>query len=293
MIKLSILSNALGSDLRGIALSARKLGAAGVTLQLSAHPQLRDLSDTGRRDVARLFTQEALAIVGGSIELKPSGFGPKADVEQEIDRIDRAMQMVRQLSASLLLVDIGPLPPAPDEEVSKPAINSGMLGKLILPDPPKQKPPMKVERDEAFETSLEVALREVGTRADRAGCMIAWRSSLGSFSSLARAIRQVDCPWFGVDLDPVAIVADGRDIDAIVSAVGSMIHHVRARDAVRGAGGRVEPVELGSGHVDWQHLIANLKSSDFRGWISIDPSGLANLSAASAAAFEKMRMLIS
>src|SRR5437773_6768409 len=64
------------------------------------------------------------------------------------------------------------------------------------------------------------SLVELGHRAERYSVTVAFSSSLASFESLDRALRGVNCPWFGIDLDPTAILRDSWDVDEIFSRLG-------------------------------------------------------------------------
>src|SRR5690606_15263953 len=126
-------------------------------------------------------------------------------------------------------------------------------------------------------------VRGRAARADRYSVMLAFRSSLGGFAALAAALRSVDCPWFGVDLDPAAAVADPWDIDQILSELGPLLRHVRGRAAVRGAG-RTRPAPVGQGTTDWPAMLSALDQAAYHGWLSVDPIDLPDRRAAALAA---------
>jgi sugar phosphate isomerase/epimerase len=96
-------------------------------------------------------------------------------------------------------------------------------------------------------------------------------------------LRRADCPWFGVDFDPVAILRDEWDADEVFSAVGPLIRHVRGRDAVAGAEHRTRPAIIGQGDTDWPGLLARLDEAGYHGWITIDPIDLPDRTAAAQA----------
>src|SRR5206468_871975 len=101
--------------------------------------------------------------------------------------------------------------------------------------------------DPAFVSQVSAALQELGSRADRYGVTVAVRSELASFASLDEALTAARCPWFGVDLDPVAILRDDWSADEVFSRLGPLIRHVRARDATLGADRRTQPAAIGRG----------------------------------------------
>ena len=101
-----------------------------------------------------------------------------------------------------------------------------------------------------------------------------------SYAALERALAAARCPWFGVNLDPVSILRDSLNIDEIFARLGPSIRHVRARDAVVGADKRTKPASVGRGDTKWDHLLSNLEGSGYHGWITFDPTELADRSAA-------------
>ena len=116
----------------------------------------------------------------------------------------------------------------------------------------------------------DTSLLELARRADRHGVVLALRGELVSYADLEKAAKAGDCPWFGVDFDPVAALRDEWPTDEIFSRVGQLIRHVRARDAILGSEKRTKPVTIGSGAVDWRKLMGDLEGVGFRGWVTID-----------------------
>lgn len=278
-MRLAVLAHALSTHLLASLESARVAGFGGVVLDPAIFPALIDASQTGRREIVHHLDRSGQTLVGIDVKLDSLGLSPRGDAECEIDRVTRAIDLARGLRSNLVLCDLGPLPPAPDELAApKPAIAPAALGRLILPEAPKSTapPPPAMPRDLPFETSVETALRELGERADRAGCLVAFRSSLGSIASLARSMKAADCAYFGVDLDPVAVLADTWDLDAIFSAIGPLIRHVRGRDGIKGVGGRVVPAEIGRGQTDWPTLLQNCHETDYDSFVTLDTIDLAD-----------------
>ncbi len=279
-MQISILAHALSTDIRVALESARRANFQGVVLDPAVFGSIVEQSQTGRREIIALLSRFEQPLIAIDLRLGHTGFSPKGDLERELDRLTRAMDIARGLHCSLVLADLGPLPPAPDERPPSPKIEPGMLGKLILPEtttPKSTAAPMP--RDPAFESSLEIALRELGSRCDRASCRVAFRSTLGSFASLHYALSRVDCPWFGIDLDPLLMLADEWSSDEIFSRLGKQITHVRGRDGLKGAGNRVTPTAIGAGVVPWRELLSLLRDADYRGPITVDSIDLANRAA--------------
>ena len=219
----------------------------------------------------------------GTVRLYPLG----ADGRWKGDRLAvLASHRHLGLGAPLVCLDIGPLPAAPRAAIAKPKVTPGMSGLILLPEstvsepePIEHSPPP----DPAFLAQVTAAMDEIGHRADRYSVMFAFRSELASFAALKQAVLSVNCPWFGIDLDPVAILRDTWDMDEVFSQLGPLIRHVRGRDALVGADRRTKPATIGQGKADWPALLHNLDQSGYRGWITIDPIDLPNRHAAATA----------
>jgi sugar phosphate isomerase/epimerase len=290
-MQISVLAHTFSNDLRSALEAARRADFRGVVLDPTVYGSIVDSSQTARREIMALLSRHEQPLIAIDVRLSPAGFSPRADLEKELDRLRRAMDVARGLQGALVLADLGPLPPAPHEPTPVQTIDPGLLGRLILPETVPPKPVSTLPRDEAFESSLEIALRELGTRCDRASCRIAFRSSLGSFASLHHALSRVDCPWFCVDLDPLLMLADEWQPDEVFSRLGRQIAHVRARDALKGTGNRVTPATIGQGAVNWRELHALLRDADYQGAITIDSIDLANRSASAVAGLASLRDL--
>jgi sugar phosphate isomerase/epimerase len=97
------------------------------------------------------------------------------------------------------------------------------------------------------------------------------RSELASFAALERALRAANCPWFGVDLDPVAVLRDRWDADEVFGRLGPLVRHVRGRDAVVGHDKRTKPAAIGQGSTPWEQILALLDEAGYNGWLTVDP----------------------
>jgi len=86
----------------------------------------------------------------------------------------------------------------------------------------------------------------------------------------------VRCPWLAIDLDPIALLHDRWSIDELFARAGNAVAHVLARDGIRGDGGRVKSMPVGSGNVNWDELLVALDAAGYHGWITFDPVDLAD-----------------
>jgi sugar phosphate isomerase/epimerase len=261
--------------------------AYGATLRIP------DLSATGRREFLHVLSNESQQLVGLQGDLGPKGFGPGADVDRLVNGVDRAMEAARALGSPLISLDLGPLPEPPKQIKPTPTITPAQAGLILLPEPiapattqpATQTPPP----DPKFVGQVDGALSELGARADRYGVVLAFRSELSSFAAIDDLLRRVRCPWFGLDLDPVAVLRDEWPLDDVLSRFGGLLRHVRGRDATKGADRRTKPAPLGRGDTNWPHLLASLDDAAYAGWVTVDPVDLPDRAIAAASGLAELR----
>lgn len=274
--RLAVTATSLSTDPRLVPTLARQLNLPGLLFDAYAREfAIPDLSQTGRREFQKVLRQQDRQIVGLRVDLGQYGLSAKSDVDQQLSRLERAMDAAAGLMSPLLCVDLGPLPTPASTVAIKPKVTPDMAGLILLPNPLEQtESPLddpQSPADVAFVAHLDPIMYELGHRADRYGVVIAFRSDLASFAAVERTVLAAACPWFGIDLDPVALMRDAAELDATFARVGPLIRHVRARDAILGTGHRTQAAIIGHGGVNWTHLLANLHAADYHGWLTIDP----------------------
>ena len=274
------------------------MGFAGLQFDAASGAlDLTSLSGSGRREFRGLLTSGDQQLVGLRLDLGAKGFGLGADVDRQLSRVERVMEAAAGLAAPLICMDLGPLPPAPRQPKPPSKLTQQQAGLILLPEPaplpsaPEEPAPRPV--DPIFVEQVNAAMVELGRRADRYSVVLAFRSELASFASLWQVLRQAGCPWFGVDLDPVALLPDEWELDDVFSRLGPLIRHVRGRDAVVGAEHRTKPAPIGQGGVPWKQILANLDEAGYHGWITVDPVDLTDRIAAAAAAVSHLQPLLS
>jgi sugar phosphate isomerase/epimerase len=190
---------------------------------------------------------------------------------------------------------LGPLPSLPAEVRVKPPITPGMAGLILLPNAPAPEAPPEepaAPPDPAFVSQVDGAMAELGKHADRYGVIVAFRSDLAGFAQVHAALRRADCQWFGIDLDPPAVLRDRWSEDEIFSQVGPLIRHVRGRDANVGAERRIKHAVIGRGNTDWSQLVSNLDAAGYSGWVTIDPTELTDRAGAATAGLGYLRGIV-
>jgi sugar phosphate isomerase/epimerase len=268
-------------------------GFPGLQLELvTSGLDLTSLSRSGRREVLQALSSQNLELVSLCISLGPTGLA-LGDVDRAVSRLSKAMETAAGLGGVPLCIDVGSLPAAATT-APRPAITAEQAGLIILPPRPAATvmpaaPP--ASPDPAQVAQVDAALKELGVAADRYGVMVALRSELSSLASLDQVLRGAGCPWFGVDLDPVAILRDEWPLDEALSRLGALIRHVRGRDATRGLDRRTAAAAIGSGSTDWGELLNALDAAGYQGWLTIDPVDLPDRRASAMAGLRHLRGL--
>lgn len=271
---------AFGTDLRSALPMIRKAGFTGIQLDAAATKMLDlvSLSSSGRREVKHLVEANNLQLASIRIDLGANGLGIASDVDRLLDRVDSIINVSAELACPVVCVDLGRLPPAQRLAKPRPQVTKQMAGVLILPEvstPIEPEPPVMPTRiDPAISAHWQQALAQLGEIADRYGQVLALSSSLSSVASLESLLKQVECPWFGVDLDTSMILKDAMSLDETFDVLGERIRHVRARDATQGEDRRTKPAIVGKGDVPWRDVLGALDGSGFSAAMTLDPAEL-------------------
>lgn len=263
----------------------------------SAGLDLTDFSQSGRREFRQILASNELQLIGLRSSAGPKGFAASADIDQAISRLDKVLEAAASLQAPLICLDLGPLPEPARTIKPKPRIDPAQAGLIILPtsssfldDPAKVHEPLEESRpaDSAFESSVDAALTALGALADRYSVIVAMRSELASYAAIERALHAANCPWFGIDLDPAAVLRDRWGMEKVFDQLASQIRHVRGRDARAGHDRRTQPTPLGGGDTNWDELLALLSDAAYRGYVTVDPLELSDRPGAARAALEHL-----
>jgi sugar phosphate isomerase/epimerase len=290
---LAVFAPAVAADLKAAPRASRTMGFGGLQLPLTwGGVDLSKLGGTGQRDVRQLLSAHEQQLVAISVDLGNKGVGPGADVDRLLARLTDALQAARGLLAGVVCVDLGPLPQPKADDKPVPKVSAELAGLILLPSPSAVAPPppsVRETTDPTFFSQVDAALIEFGRLADRLSVPVALRSDLSTLAALERALRAADCPWFGVDLDPVALLRDDWDLDEAFGRLGTSVRHLRARDAIGGQGGRTKPAAVGRGDTVWPDLLARLDDAGYHGPVTVDPTELPDRAAAAAAALGVLR----
>ena len=273
------------------------MGVSGLQFEgVSSAMDLTQLSGSGRREFRHVVSSQDQAIASLRGDAGTRVVHRRRCRPGHRGRISKLMEAAAGLGSPLVCIDLGPLPTAPKVAPRKPRVDPAIAGLIILPESALSPPPapevVAPPADPAFVSQVNAALDELGRSADRFSCIVAFRSELASLASLKQAVASVNCPWFGIDLDPVALTRDEWDLDQTFSELGPYVRHVRGRDAIIGAEHRTKPAAIGAGNVQWEQLLGNLHESNYRGWITLDPLELNDRAAGAETGLKFLRKLM-
>lgn len=292
-LSISIRAASLGDDLREVLPLAQRMGFTGVQLEATSSAlDCVGLSTSGQRELRHLISRHDQQLIALRTQL-PAGLA--GDLDNILWHLTRAVQAAADLQAHMLCVDVGVIPPLPPSQAVRPRIAPAQAGLILLPgdmDRPIPAEPPADPAELARWPAIEQAVTEIARLADRYSVHIAFASELSSLASLHRTVSTAGCPWLGIDLDPVAVLRDRWDMSKVIAEAGSLVLHIRGRDALKGSGGRTQPTPIGRGTTDWETLLAMLDEGAFRGWLSVDTLDLPDRAAHARRALGYLRALV-
>ncbi len=281
--RVAIIASALSTDVREAARIARERDFDGLLLDAwTPTLSIPALSGTGLREFRHMLGSQDQSLVGLQATTGPRGIGRGADIDRLLSRFDQMLRAATELGASIVCLDLGALPAAPFAPPKRRAISSDEAGFIFLP-PNNVAPPEPVatepfadSADPKLVAGVDEAMAAFGAVADRYRLSVALSSSLSGFAALHHVMNKAACPWFGIDLDAVAVARDRWPLDETFSRLGALVRHVRLRDATLGVDGRSRPAVAGQGSVNWPAFFEALDALQYSGWITIDPMELSD-----------------
>ena len=258
------------SDFRLAAVAARQCALNGLTTSAAALG-VRELSQSGRREVRAILSRNSLAGAALRADLPGRGLTLDADADRIMAELEAGLAAACDCGFSVVACDLGRVARTESRPPPRRAIDPKAAGDILLPEPadlPSLPVPAPLTAEErrhaAFATEV---MRTLGDRADRIGVPLAFSTSLATTADLVALLASTACPLFARELDPAAALSEGP---ASVVAMEPFILHVRGRDALAGPEGRTRAVKVGEGDVNWPELLEALADADFRGFVSME-----------------------
>lgn len=236
-LKIGIQLRSLQLPFRRALEKAKELGAAAVEIDARGEIQPHELSQTGLRQVRKMFEDLELRVAAVSYRTR-RGYHVADDLDRRVAGTKAAMKFAHDLGANVVVNQVGRVP----------------------------------EKSEGPEWQRLVSvLTDVGNYGDRAGAHLAAETGSESGADLARLLTALPPGSTGVNLDPGNLVINGFSVIEAVESLGPSITHVHVKDGVRDlAQGRGIEVPLGRGSVDFPALLGALEEFGYRGYFTIE-----------------------
>jgi sugar phosphate isomerase/epimerase len=226
----------MGLPLKRVLPLARQWGACAVELDGRGDAQPQRLSQTGRRQLRKLFDDYELRVAAVGFRTR-RGYDVTDDLERRVEATKAAMTLAYELGASWVVNQVGRVP----------------------------------EKSEGphWQTLVEV-LTDLGNHGQRTGALLAAETGSESGTDLARLIAALPHGSVGICLNPGALIINGFSPLDAVKSLGTNVCYVHAQDAARDlAQGRGIEVRLGRGAADFPALLGALEEHDYRGYWTI------------------------
>src|SRR5487761_1114716 len=235
-IQVAVQARSVGLPLKRVLPLAKQWGASAVELDARGDTNPQGLSQTGRRQLRKLFDDYELRVAAVGFRTR-RGYDVAEELDRRVAATQAAMKLAYDLGASWVVNQVGRVP----------------------------------ERSEGprWQTLIEV-LSDLGTFGQRTGASIAAETGSESAADLARLLAALPHGAVGVCLNPGALIINGfSPLDAIAT-LGPSISYFHAQDGVRDlAQGRGIEVQLGRGAADFPALLGALEEHGYRGYWTI------------------------
>jgi sugar phosphate isomerase/epimerase len=264
-LRIGIQLAALRQPLKKSLQTASQLGAEAVEIDARHELTPRELSTTGLRQFRKLLDDLNLKVCAVSFPTR-RGYDVTDDLDARVAATKDTMQMAYQLGASVVINQIGPVPPVPRDDTSA------------------------AER-RRWQTLVEV-LTDVGQFGQRCGARLAASTGTEPGGDLAALLSQIPDGYIAVNFDPGNLIINGFSAADSLQALGKDVAHFHVRDAVRDlARGRGLEVQVGRGTADFPQLLAILEEHDYRGYLTIARAESADPVSDAAQAIQYLRNL--
>lgn len=254
---------ALNQRLKSALQTASQLGVEAVEIDLRNELPVRELSQTGLRQFRKLLDDLNLRVCAASFPTR-RGYDDLKDLDRRVAATKEAMTAAYQLGSSVLINQIGMVPPQPDDTTDD--------------DTRRQ-----------WQTLTEV-LTDLGLHGQRCGARLAASTGTESGPELEALLASVPEASIAVNFDPGSLIMNGFSAQDTLQVLGPHVAHFHVRDAVRDHGRGLE-VEVGRGSADFPDLLSTLEEFDYRGFLTVAGSVSADPTANIGQAIEYLRNL--
>lgn len=192
-----------------------------------------ELSASGRRHLAQTVRGRGLGFASLTADYAGLKLADPTRTQERIDRTTMVLTLARDMAV--------------------PVVTSAM-GALIDP-----------AAGEAL-SGVNEALAELADRADRLKTILALRPAMDDPVRFAALIREINCPFLQIGVDPAAMTMAGADPFKLLTALPDRVMRAYLRDGLAGAPDRPgQETRLGEGEVDLVGFKLLLDASGYQG----------------------------
>jgi len=223
----------------------------------------RNLTQTGRREIAHLLRSHDLAVSAIACPLR-RGLDVAENLEPRLEQIREVMALAYDLGPRLVIIPVGKLPSAPAEAPALKPETSLLLAPSIGTSP---------------ESLLKESLEALGKHGDRTGVNVALETGLDEPAGVMSYLDHFDVGSLGVDFNPANLLLNGFNPYDAIRAFGKRLIVAHAQDARRVSPSKLATVPLGHGDIDWMQLLAHFEEIEYRGHLTVQADDRAEAAA--------------
>lgn len=235
-IKIAVQAKSMRMPLKRLLPIVKQWNVRAVELDARGDASLQGLSQTGRRQLRKLFDDYELRVAAVGFRTR-RGYDTTEELDRRVEATKAAMKLAYELGARWVVNQVGRVA----EESKGPGWNL-----------------------------LVEALTDLGQFGQRTGALLAAETGSESGADLARLIDALPQGSLGVAFNPGRLIVNGFSPHEALTTLGSSISYVYAQDGVRDlAQGRGIEVQLGRGSADVPALLGALEEHDYRGYWTV------------------------
>ena len=216
-------------------LTAARLGADAVEIDLRHELRPEELSRTGIRHVRKMLDDLNLRVSCASFRTR-RGYDAAEGLDRRIEATKDALRTAYELGTTVVVNHIG-----------------------------------RVMSDSSSLDLMRQALADIGRHSQRVGATLAAETGAESGADLLKLIQSLPPGAIGVDLHPANLILHNQSPREAARALSEHVLHVHAADATRDLAERRNiEVPLGRGTAEFPELLAILEEHHYRGFITIE-----------------------
>lgn len=295
-LRLAVATEDFGQPLRTAIALAAKNPVRG--LRFNARTELRseDFGDTALRQL-RLYVEEHQMKVAGLMYSSRHSLYDESSLDQRLAGIRSAMEMVRRLGTSEVLIRVGRIPNPEGAETSsekKQPTNSNvdsLLNPFSFAPSAALRPKFGPTEAQQFNMLCDI-LNDLAGFATHHGAVLQLQLSSFEHDRISKLLARVSAGPVSLVFDPATCVMTGTDAVSVFRDLYQRVGYIRIRDARADVDGAGIEVPFDEGTVNWVELIPTLIEADYSGWACIERTGGEQRSDDVNAAVARLRRLL-